>query len=55
MNLVEDKDKNILNELTLPYWINWGTILSTVVDGMAKPTPADVPAIPTIILSKLKK
>lgn len=31
---------------TFPNWINWGTILSTVDDGMANPTPADVPAKP---------
>lgn len=34
---------------TLPNWINWGTIFSTVEDGMANPTPADVPATQTRI------
>lgn len=29
---------------TLPNLINWGTIFRTVEDGIAKPTPADVPA-----------
>lgn len=38
-------ESNIVMKLTLPNWISWGTILSTVEDGMANPTPADVPEI----------
>lgn len=31
---------------TFPDWINWGTILNTVEEGIANPTPADVPVVP---------
>jgi hypothetical protein len=40
----KEKEESTSKQLTLLKWINCSAILSTVEDGMANPTPAEVPA-----------
>lgn len=40
---IKKTKQKIFFMLTLLNWISWGTIFNTVDDGIANPTPADVP------------